>query len=467
MKRLLRFRSLSARQRLQLATPTLLALVAILAASLAIVLLYQTSVKQEEAQLIGNVMRTRRLIETLDTLTQGDVSKTRAILDQANICSQWVRKSGEFAIARLDGDQISFLLTHRMDDYESPVSVPFKGDLAEPMRRALRGQTGHMVGPDYRGVSVLAAYTPVRRLHWGLVAKIDMSEIHAPFIRAGLYVLGLVSALIVAATCILVKVIQPVVVDLQRSKKAAEATNRAKSDFLAAMSHELRTPLNAIIGFSQGMLERTDRHPLTDHQKDRLCAIHKSGLHLLGLIDDVLDFAQVETGKVDVRIAICNARLILDDVHRTVMEWLHEKPNVVVQLDAPLDLPLMTTDGGKVRRILLNLAGNSVKFTERGSITLSARDEEDWIVFAVRDTGAGIPADLWPHVFDKHFQIRRSTSQSIKGTGLGLPIARAYAELLGGSISFTSQLGKGSTFTLRLPRRVTTNIEQEDEAALV
>jgi signal transduction histidine kinase len=273
--------------------------------------------------------------------------------------------------------------------------------------------------------------------------------------------------LIVAATYILVKVIQPVVADLQRSKEAVEANGRAKGDFLAAMSHELRTPLNAIIGFSQGMLERTDRSPLGDHQQDRVRAIHKSGLSLLGLIDDVLDFAQVESGKVDVRIAVCNAKLILDEVYGTVVEWLRGRPGVVVQLDAPLDLPLMTTDGGKIRRILLNLAGNAVKFTERGSITLSAREEDDWIVFAVRDTGVGVPVDQWPHVFDNRFQIRRSTPRSIKGTGLGLPIARAYAELLGGSISFSSELGKGSTFTVRLPQRTTVNAEQEDKPALV
>jgi len=466
MTRLFNVKLLTARQRLRLLTPSLIAIVAFSATSLAIVLLYRTALEQEEAHLTGEVRRTKRLIETLDHFNRGDRDKTLAMLNQAELTSQWVRDTGEFTIAAVDGGHMRFLLRRRLDYRDRPSPVPMKGNRAEPMGRARRGESGGLIGPDYRGETVLAAYTPVKGLHWGLVAKIDMSEIRQPFIQAGLVVSGLVVVLVALITTILVRMVRPIITDLENSREAAEAANRAKSEFLAAMSHELRTPLNAIIGFSQGLLERADRHPLNDHQKDRIEKIHTSGLHLLSLISDILNIARVEAGTMDVSLSVCNPMLILSDVHEIVMGLTRARPELVVRLDSPLDLPLMTTDAEKVKQILVNLADNAVKFTEKGSITLTAREEDDWIIFSVADTGVGIPADQWDHVFEKLFQIRQATPRSIKGAGLGLPIARSYAELLGGSISFTSQLGQGSTFTLRLPQHLAGTAESVQEVAV-
>jgi PAS domain S-box-containing protein len=231
----------------------------------------------------------------------------------------------------------------------------------------------------------------------------------------------------------------------------AEAANRAKSEFLANMSHELRTPLNAVIGFSEGLLERTDVHPLNEHQRDRLGKIKTSGEYLLRLINGVLDIAKVESGKMDVQITTFDVEPVVLAVGDMAEALAKDKPAVRFILDLEEHLPPITSDRDKIRQILVNLLGNAIKFTEQGSVTLRVRGKNGSILFSVEDTGVGISAAHLDHLFEHFYQVKQETHRSLKGTGLGLAISKAFATLLGGTLTVESVEGQGSTFTLTIP----------------
>ena len=231
----------------------------------------------------------------------------------------------------------------------------------------------------------------------------------------------------------------------------AEAANVAKSEFLANMSHELRTPLNAVIGFSEGLLERTDIHPLNEHQKDRLEKIKTSGEYLLQLINGVLDIAKVESGKIDLQITTFDVEPVVREVGDMAEALAKDKPAVRFTLDLEEHLPPITSDRDKVRQILVNLLGNAIKFTEQGSVTLRVRGNNGSLLFSVEDTGVGISAEHLDHLFEQFYQVKQETHRSLKGTGLGLAISKAFATLLGGTLTVESVEGQGSTFTLTVP----------------
>ena len=445
----------NARRRLLLLTPLLLLIVAIVAVAVAMSILYNTALDAYRREMADVVENRLGLVEAMIKKDQGNVDEMLSVFKEAQLLTKQLSRTREITLAVRKGDQMYFLLPAPVRSTDEPMIVPLAGKMAGPMRRALTGHEGTVIAPDYEGVQVLAAFKPVHGRNMGIVAKIDMNEVRRPFIEAAVAALIVTGVLVVVMTLLLFKLVQPVITDLERSRDEAEAANRAKSEFLAAMSHELRTPLNSIIGFSEGMIQRADRHPLNDHQKDRLDKIRKSGLHLLALINDVLDMAKVESGRMEVHVSICNPRLILSDIHEIVVGLVRNKADVAIKLDVAHDLPLMTTDSEKLKQILINLASNAVKFTPKGTITLTAREEDDQMIFTVTDTGIGIPPDQLDRVFERLYQVRRATPESIKGTGLGLTLSREFAQLLGGSISVTSEVGKGSAFRVRIPRRIT------------
>ncbi|MGA2617339.1 MAG: PAS domain S-box protein [Thermoguttaceae bacterium] len=231
----------------------------------------------------------------------------------------------------------------------------------------------------------------------------------------------------------------------------AEAANVAKSDFLANMSHELRTPLNAVIGFSEGLLERTDIHPLNEHQKDRLEKIKTSGEHLLQLINGMLDIAKAESGKIDLQITTFDVEPVVREVVAMAESLVKDKSAVHFSLDLEEHLPPITSDRDKIRQILANLLSNAIKFTERGSIALRARRKNGSLLLSVEDTGAGIPAECLDRLFERFYQGEPKKHRALKGTGLGLAISKAFAALLGGTLTVESVEGQGSTFTLTVP----------------
>ncbi len=241
--------------------------------------------------------------------------------------------------------------------------------------------------------------------------------------------------------------------------------DRLKTEFLANMSHELRTPLNSIIGFSRVILKGIDG-PLTELQQQDLEAIHGSGQHLLGLINDILDISKIEAGKMELAFEEVNLHQIIKGVMSSAVGLVKGKP-IELRQEAPTDLPTVWADATRTRQILLNLVSNASKFTDQGSITVSAHYNDALVTLGVQDTGIGIPADKLEKVFEEFTQVDASTTRKVGGTGLGLAISRRFVEMHGGKIWVESELGKGSTFYFTLPRTQTivpAAAEQEPEA---
>ncbi len=238
--------------------------------------------------------------------------------------------------------------------------------------------------------------------------------------------------------------------ELVRVNEELEEASKAKSQLLANMSHELRTPMNSIIGFS-GILASGMAGPLNDEQQHQTEMISRSGKQLLGLINDILDLSKVEAGAVEIRTEPIDPCAILDDVRATI-EPMAALKGLSLSVDAGESCSRMTTDPVRLRQILLNLAGNAVKFTAEGTISLTVRRIEGRAIeFVVADTGPGIAADTHERIFEAFAQVEPGRSGKPSGTGLGLTISREYARLLGGDITVRSEPGAGSTFTLVLP----------------
>ncbi|HEX9083561.1 MAG TPA: ATP-binding protein [Gemmatimonadaceae bacterium] len=235
------------------------------------------------------------------------------------------------------------------------------------------------------------------------------------------------------------------------AREEAQAASDETSDFLALLSHEFRTPLQAIFGYTE-LMEREIHGPLTESQRRDLRRIQQSQQHLLGLITEILDFARIEGGQaIEVRLQPTTVDEILRNAEGLIGSQLEPKElRYAYRCDDASVVAL--TDGAKLQQIVLNLLANAIKFTPfGGSIALECESEGDTVAIHVIDTGIGIPGDKLEAVFQPFVQIRDGNAMT-NGTGLGLAISRRLATAIGGSLSVTSELGKGSTFTLRLQK---------------
>ena len=240
--------------------------------------------------------------------------------------------------------------------------------------------------------------------------------------------------------------------EVEEKSRQLEMASQHKSQFLASMSHELRTPLNAIIGLTEMMVTNAARFG-TEKAAEPLRRVHRAGTHLLGLINQVLDLSKIEAGKLELSPDLVTLAPLITEVVDTARPLAEQNNNRLV-VKSQENLGSLTVDPMRLRQILLNLLSNACKFTKQGEVTLLARkviDQGNWIEFAVSDTGIGMTPEQQAKLFEEFTQADSSTARQYGGTGLGLAITRKLARMMGGDVTLTSEAGKGSTFTVRLP----------------
>ena len=240
--------------------------------------------------------------------------------------------------------------------------------------------------------------------------------------------------------------------EIEDKSRQLESASEHKSQFLASMSHELRTPLNAIIGLTEMMVTNAPRFG-TEKALEPLRRVNAAGTHLLSLINEILDLSKIEAGKLDLNLEPVNLSRLIDEVIGTAGQLAERNKNRLV-VEVQEKLGALTVDPMRLRQILLNLLSNACKFTKEGEIALRVRkvtDRRDWVELAVADSGIGMTAEQQAKLFQDFTQADSLTARRYGGTGLGLAISRKLARMMGGDVTVTSEPGKGSVFTVRLP----------------
>ena len=240
--------------------------------------------------------------------------------------------------------------------------------------------------------------------------------------------------------------------EIEDKSRQLQLASENKSQFVSSMSHELRTPLNAIIGLTEMMVTNAARFG-TEKAQEPLQRVNRAGTHLLGLINQVLDLSKIEAGKLELNPQTVQLAPLIDEVIGTARQLAEQNKNRLV-VEAQENLGALTVDPMRLRQILLNLLSNACKFTKEGEVKLQARrmaDGRDWIELSVSDTGIGMTPEQQAKLFEEFTQADATTAQRFGGTGLGLAITRKLARMMGGDVTVTSEPGKGSAFTVRLP----------------
>src|SRR5439155_18244532 len=245
----------------------------------------------------------------------------------------------------------------------------------------------------------------------------------------------------------------------EAAREEAETANKSKESLLATMSHEFRTPLGIVLGYV-GLLKDEVAGPINDAQRKQLERISTASTHLLRLIEEILTISQVNAGRGEVHLEEVDLSALLRDA-TALLAPMAEVKKLALALQLPEQPVVFPTDPGKFRQIVFNLAANAAKFTNAGEVRLSLDTDDDaFLVLRVSDTGIGISPDDAEHLFESFWQVRQTGPRHTPGTGLGLSITRQLAQLLGGDVSVESSPGRGSTFTVRLPRPASSVVDQ-------
>jgi signal transduction histidine kinase/CHASE3 domain sensor protein len=377
------------------------------------------------------------------------------IVEQAMLATR--AHSGGLGIVDRERNELRFVAVHNIGAVEVGSTVSL--DAHMPMLAAVRGAapvvaTGEEIRRDYpqiwprheqEGVRAIAAYPLVNdgEVTGCLIVRFDRPHAIDHADRSFMSAMSRIAA----ETFERARLFEAE----RNARAAAESANRAKAAFLASMSHELRTPLQAALGFAQ--LVRSGMYgDVNEQQAEVLGRVERSQMHLARLIDDILDFARLEAGRVRVEMGKVVLAEVIGDLGQLV-EPQAAKKKIELALLPPEDGLSVIGDRHRLQQILVNLVGNAIKFTpEGGTIRVGALADGDSVLIAITDTGMGIPADRLQAIFEPFVQVEDSLTRTASGAGLGLAISRDLARAMGGDMKVESELGKGSTFSVILPK---------------
>jgi signal transduction histidine kinase len=434
----------------------------------------QAAIALENARLFNEVQaRTRELARSVEELRAlGEVSQTvNSTLDLETVLSAIVTKA-----AQLSGTETGtiYVLNESNGKYELRATYGMTESLIESIKDQHAGisealaraieRREPMQTPDLREELPSAARDVI--LQAGYLARLVVPLLAADHIVGALVVRrkapgqfpkNIIELLQTFATQSAVAIQNArLFSEIEEKGRQLETANQHKSQFLANISHELRTPLNAIIGLTDMLVKNAPRFG-TEKALEPLRRVHRAGTHLLALINDILDLSKIEAGRMELNLEKFALAPVIEDVAKTIEPMATKNGNRLV-IDCPADLGTIHADQTRVRQSLLNLASNASKFTEKGSVTIAARQGQEngrgWITLAVSDTGIGMTAEQMGKLFQEFSQASSTTASKYGGTGLGLVISRRFCQMMGGDITAASEPGKGSTFTIRLPRIV-------------
>ncbi len=450
---------------------------------------YLREIARSQASLLSAVAKFDAINSAADH-DEGAIGATISQFVNAHKNDRNFSETGGFILALKSGDSIELVVDNRRhhsehakhnghDEYERE-HLLVNDESAEPFMRAFNGESGHVLTRDHdRNEIIIAAYEPVTELGAVIIAQIDLSEVRAPFIKAGIItaIIALISIIIAAA--VIYGVINPVIrlmqseivnreqaendlwdvnenlenivtertTDLKQAVVLAEAAAKSKSEFLANMSHEIRTPMNGVLG----MLSLLDDTVLTHEQEQYCSTAYHSAETLLALLNDILDFSKIEAGKLNIESIDFKLADLIEESASLMAESAHHKGLELITDISP-DLPAhVIGDPTRLRQVIINMTSNAIKFTDEGEISISANvisedNTHQTIRFEIKDTGIGIPVDQLDKVFNSFEQADGSTTRKFGGTGLGLSISTQLSGLMGGDIGVESEPGVGSTF---------------------
>jgi signal transduction histidine kinase/ActR/RegA family two-component response regulator len=350
---------------------------------------------------------------------------------------------------RIDGDELQYIIDNDLD----PETMVTLGQVTEPdtyVGGAFNGETVATEMGKYAGIwdGLMSAYSPIfdNNGEVAAVAGVDISD--AAMISAGQHARSVNRLLLVELGTVLSAVIFLLIV-YRRRAKGFQAAYQSKTQFLSMMSHEIRTPMNAIIGISEILV--TDKQ-LSEGAKNYVNDIKTAGTALLSIINDILDLSKLELGKMKLTEVDFSLKSLMNSVI-TMAKFLSGDKALTIDCKMEGDLPqYLKGDDVRLRQVLLNIIGNAIKFTAKGSVTLTVKADSKNIVFEITDTGIGIKSKDLPFLFEPFKQLDTAKNRHIKGTGLGLSISKYLIELMDGKIEADSVYGEGSLFRISIPK---------------